>query len=124
MKMRVTFTDSSTAFGVQMAENSQAFSAEAGEVTVVHDGQNGATFIPAVSDDGILSWTNDRDLPNPEPVKIGVSFSTDETLSLDPETGVLSVNTADKVEADNTLPVTAAAVQTTVGNINVLLATI
>lgn len=52
----------------------------------------------------------------------GTSFTTDETLSL--ENGVLSVNTADKVEADNTLPITSAAVQTTVGNINALLATI
>ena len=52
----------------------------------------------------------------------GTSFTTDETLSL--TNGVLSVNTADAVEADNTLPVTSAAVQTTVGNINALLATI
>lgn len=33
-------------------------------------GENGATFIPSVSSDGVLSWTNDRDLPNPEPVSI------------------------------------------------------
>lgn len=52
----------------------------------------------------------------------GTSFTTDETLSL--ENGVLSVNTADKVEEDNTLPITSAAVQTTVGNINALLETI
>lgn len=54
----------------------------------------------------------------------GVSFTTDETLNLDPETGVLSVNTADKPEADNTLPITSAAVYATVGNIEALLATI
>ena len=52
----------------------------------------------------------------------GTAFTTDETLSL--KDGVLSVNTADVVEADNTLPVTSAAVQTTVGNIEVLLQTI
>ena len=52
----------------------------------------------------------------------GTSFTTDETLTL--ENGVLSVNTADAVEADNTLPITSAAVQTTVGNINALLETI
>lgn len=52
----------------------------------------------------------------------GTTFTTDETLTLDQ--GVLSVNTADTVEADNTLPVTSAAVQTTVGNIEVLLKTI
>lgn len=38
--------------------------------------------------------------------------------------GVLSVDTATAVEEDNTRPVTSAAVQTTVGNIEVLLKTI
>lgn len=33
-------------------------------------GQNGATFTPSVSPDGIISWTNDKGLPNPEPVNI------------------------------------------------------
>lgn len=33
-------------------------------------GVNGATFIPAVSDDGVLSWTNDKNLPNPDPISI------------------------------------------------------
>lgn len=52
----------------------------------------------------------------------GTAFETDETLTL--KDGVLSVNTADVVEADNTLPVTSAAVQITVGNIDALLQTI
>lgn len=38
------------------------------------------------------------------------------------EGGVLSVDTADKVEQDNTKPVTSAAVHVEVGNIEVLLA--
>lgn len=50
------------------------------------------------------------------------TFETDHTLTL--ENGVLSVNTADDVEQDNTLPITSAAVHTTVGNIETLLATI
>lgn len=33
-------------------------------------GENGATFTPHVSDEGILSWTNDKALPNPDPVNI------------------------------------------------------
>lgn len=33
-------------------------------------GEDGATFIPAVSAEGVISWTNDKDLPNPEPVNI------------------------------------------------------
>lgn len=52
----------------------------------------------------------------------GVSFTTDETLSL--KDGVLGVNTADAAEQDNTLPITSAAVHTAVGNIEILLATI
>lgn len=54
----------------------------------------------------------------------GVNFTTDKTLTLDPDTQVLSVNTADDVEQDNTLPVTSAAVYVEVGNINALLETI
>ena len=33
-------------------------------------GENGATFIPSVSAHGVISWTNDRELPNPSPVNI------------------------------------------------------
>lgn len=52
----------------------------------------------------------------------GTNFTTDETLTL--ENGVLSVNRAFNVEADNTLPVTSAAVHVEVGNIDALLKTI
>ena len=54
-------------------------------------------------------------------VPTGVDFVTDETLTL--EDGVLRVNTATEV-GDQTLPITAAAVNITVGNIEVLLGTI
>ncbi len=40
------------------------------------------------------------------------------------ETGRLAVQVADKPEPDNTLPITSAAMQTTVGNIEILLGTI
>lgn len=33
-------------------------------------GENGATFYPSVSEDGTLSWTNDKNLSNPEPINI------------------------------------------------------
>ena len=52
----------------------------------------------------------------------GVSFTTDASLTL--ENDVLKVNTANAVEADNTLPVTSAAVYELVGDIESLLATI
>lgn len=64
----------------------------------------------------------DSELPLPDgeggfPYQLGASLKV---------TGVntLEVNTADAAEADNTLPITAAAVHTTVGNIDALLQTI
>lgn len=34
------------------------------------EGASGATFIPHISENKILSWTNDKNLPNPEPVDL------------------------------------------------------
>lgn len=45
-------------------------------------------------------------------------------LKLDKDTNTLSVNTSNDVNDNNTLPITSAAVFTTVGNIEVLLGTI
>jgi hypothetical protein len=33
-------------------------------------GEKGATFTPSVSEDGTLSWTNDKGLENPVPFNI------------------------------------------------------
>lgn len=52
----------------------------------------------------------------------GVDFETDHTLKL--ENGILSVNTTNDMEQDNTLPITSAGVFATVGNIEALLKTI
>ena len=49
-------------------------------------------------------------------------IKTDETMSY--ENGVLSVNTAEDLENDNTLPVAASTFASTVGNIEILLKTI
>jgi hypothetical protein len=51
-----------------------------------------------------------------------VDFQVDETLTL--KDGVLSVNTTNDMEQDNTLPITSAGVFVTVGNIEALLKTI
>lgn len=52
------------------------------------------------------------------------AYNIGEGLKLDTETNTLSVDTAKVVEADNTKPVTSAAVASTVGNIEILLKTI
>lgn len=57
------------------------------------------------------------------PVEGGVNFTTDATLVMSDD-GVLSVNTTNNMEQDNTLPITSAGVFTTVGNIEALLKTI
>ena len=57
-------------------------------------------------------------LPEISPYEIGSG------LKLDESTNTLSVDTAASVEADNTRPITSAAVYTTVGNIEILLETI
>lgn len=51
-----------------------------------------------------------------------VDFQIGETLKL--ENGILSVNTTNDMEQDNTLPITSAGVFATVGNIEALLKTI
>lgn len=70
MKLDLSFEQNQQNINVLFSESGGQFSADFGETSVLHDGQNGATFIPSVSADGIISWTNDRGLPNPSPVNI------------------------------------------------------
>lgn len=58
-----------------------------GDVIVVNEGgtspsgENGATFTPYVSADGIISWTNDKGLKNPTPVNIKGADGDDYVLT-------------------------------------------
>ena len=47
----------------------QGLKGEVGGKTI-NIGEDGATFVPSVSDDGVISWQNDKNLPNPDPVNI------------------------------------------------------
>lgn len=38
--------------------------------TNIYHGADGATFTPSVSSAGVISWTNDKSLPNPDSVNI------------------------------------------------------
>ena len=60
----------------------------------------------------------------PLPAGSGGSYNIGHGLLLDRSSNTLSVDTVDDFEGDNTLPITAAAVQNTVGNIEILLGTI
>lgn len=70
MKLDLQFEQNQQNINVHFSEDEEQINANFGEISVIHGGQDGATFIPSVSDDGIISWTNDRDLPNPKPVNI------------------------------------------------------
>ncbi|MBQ3147303.1 MAG: hypothetical protein IJB91_06190 [Oscillospiraceae bacterium] len=58
MTLDVTFSESNHDFPVGFSESNLVV------------GADGATFVPSVSEDGVLSWKNNKDLPNPEPVNI------------------------------------------------------
>lgn len=83
-------------------------------------GESGVYYGAEVPGDGFDVWIDPSGSGDPNTG--GVQFTTDETLTL--KDGVLSVNTAQEPDPDNTLPITSAAVYTTVGNIEVLLQTI
>lgn len=69
-------------------------------------------------------WIGDDDTRIPASGGGGsADITIDHTLKYD-QYGNLGVNTASVVEKDNTLPITSAAVETTVGNIEILLKTI
>lgn len=115
---------------VIFSDDDEEFTVEFGETTMVPGAGGVSPTVELSKKDGVTTLTI-TDVNGTQSVEIldgkdgsggGVDFETDDTLTL--ENGVLSVNTADDVEKDNTLPVTSAAVYTEVGNINALLATI
>lgn len=53
---------------------------------------SGATFIPSVSEDGVISWTNDGDLTNPKPVNIKGKDGKDGTPGANGATFVPSIS--------------------------------
>lgn len=57
--------DMTTPVGID--EYGKLYTSDTGSTT---PGENGATFTPSVSVDGIISWTNDKGLENPESVNI------------------------------------------------------
>lgn len=95
MKLDLSFSQNSQKVDTSFNENKSALSSNFGELTVLHDGQNGATFTPNVSEDGMLSWTNDRELPNPEPVNIKGKDGKDGIDGKDGKNGVDGKNGID-----------------------------
>lgn len=70
MKMTAKFEAEGESFNSCFEQLNSDFNAEFSASGGGQDGKDGATFIPSVSADGIISWTNDRGLQNPPPVNI------------------------------------------------------
>lgn len=56
-------------------------------------GDDGATFIPSVSEEGIINWTNDKGYVNPLPIKI--KGEDGATPHIDPDTKTWVINGVD-----------------------------
>lgn len=56
--------------GIKLGEGLDAEPDGTVNVTGGTSGENGATFTPSVSTEGVISWTNDKNLTNPDPVNI------------------------------------------------------
>ena len=65
------------------ADGEKTFDVMDGEsgATPGESGEDGATFTPSVSSDGVLSWTNDKGLTNPDPVNIKGAPGEDGALT-------------------------------------------
>lgn len=76
----------------------------------------------APGSEGVTAWVPIAGMGTGNGSGGNVDFKTDDTLIL--KDGILSVNTTNNMEQDNTLPITSAGVFATVGNIEALLKTI
>lgn len=70
MNLDVAFSSNGKTIPVTFSASGTTLPSAFGNVQTIHNGQNGATFTPSVSEDGVISWENDRELPNPDPVNI------------------------------------------------------
>ena len=71
MGIKVQFNGSGSKIDIGLkAQKTSSDVESSGAVFLKGGGENGATFIPKVSEEGVLSWTNDKSLENPEPVNI------------------------------------------------------
>ena len=70
MRINAVLSENDRSFHAALGETEQGFEPNFGNVTEIPNGENGATFYPSVSEEGVISWTNNRELENPAPVNI------------------------------------------------------
>jgi hypothetical protein len=118
-------TANSIGYPVVINENYALFVHRNFDHTVFLTYQNGEVFVHEVELGGASPEQIEEAVNkylDEHPIEGGTTFETNETLTL--KNGILSVNTTDQMEQDNTLPITSAGVYATVGNIEALLKTI
>lgn len=98
MKVRVGFQENDSSFALKVMELGEDFEADVGELSKVREVWRGATFIPSVSTDGVISWTNDGDLPNPSEVNIRGPQGLPGVAGKTPVKGTDYFTPADKAE--------------------------
>ena len=87
MSIKVVFTDRGGEFTPKFRDS-----------LYLGTGADGATFFPTVSSDGVISWTNNKGLPNPDPVNIKGDPGPPGSPGRTPVMGVDYFTEADKTE--------------------------
>jgi hypothetical protein len=87
------------------------------------DGRDGDDYVLTLDDKAEIAEMAAEMVDVPDPGS-GGNFALDTDATLKVEDGVLSVNTTNKMEQNNMLPITSAGVFTVVGNIEALLKTV
>lgn len=115
----VGFQENNSMLATEFDSTSQIFESGIGEVNeIVTSDHRRLTNRSAKNQHPIESITGLKDA-----LEEAANFGVGHGLKVEGEK-TLCVNTVSDFEGDNTLPITAAAVQTTVGNIELILATI
>lgn len=104
---------------MKMTEQNSALPVDFGE-TVKIRGEDGATFTPSVSEDGILSWENDKGLENPPPVNIKGQDGKDGKDGADGQDGHTPQRSVDYWTPDDVAEI-KAYIDTEIGSIETTL---
>ena len=84
-------------FNVQLDSNEETLQTSFEQVSNIK-GEDGTTFYPEVSDEGIISWTNDGGKENPQSINIKGKDGIDGVDGYTPTRGIDYWTTDDKTE--------------------------
>ena len=124
MILKVDFAETEKTIPVGFEESGGVFEPDFGEIhEVTTNDHNKLMNKNAADQHPIEAITGLADALQPATAQTLGRIKVGKNLKITEE-GVLSVDTTDEVDEDNTKPITSAAVATQVGNIEILLSTI